>query len=458
MTETKFRKVIETVKLFKGNKRIAEQDDDTAVRDIGVIKCLFLREDKKDLLPLPKVKKFLQDMLKKRGYVCRVYILKGVGLTPLESDSEPKTYLRCRMNGRQMDTSDDPKKGFYPEYYHMFEFPDLELPGSGFLNIDVMSDGAFGDELVGSTEIDLEERIFNLEWVGLALKPVEKRNLILPGKGSRGRLEMWIELIRPGSLPPPIPIFPKEELMFELRVIVWETKNVVFKDEQEGCNDLYVRGKTKRSPEFKETDTHWRCRGTGSFNWRWKIPITLPIDQNKNYGEDKFIIQLWDRDLIGRNELIGEAEIDLNIHNMLKKAYARKNKSVDMRRRIKGSGQETKKLWFDVFHSEAVDEWDEPVSQGQVCLSFQCVPKSLIEKQENIEGRDNPNFHPTLPDPVGRFSFDLFSPLQMLKEILGPGLYFKICCCLWCSILIFVFFAFGGFFFSSILASIVTSI
>lgn len=107
---------------------------------------------------------------------------------------------------------------------------------------------------------------------------------------------------------------------------MWITRNVVFKDELSGANDLYVRGKCKRGDDWKETDTHWRCRGTGSFNWRWKIPIALPIDPNKDYGMDRFVIQLWDRDLIGSNDLIGECEIDLNTHNMLKKAYSRKNK------------------------------------------------------------------------------------------------------------------------------------
>lgn len=144
-------------------------------------------------------------------------------------------------------------------------------------------------------------------------------------------------------------------------MVVWEAKDCVFKDELEGANDLYVRGGVK-GQDFKMTDTHWRCRATGSFNWRLKYNLQLPVDQNKNYGSDSFVIQLWDRDLIAADDLIGEAEIDLNIHKMLKKAHARKNQSVTMRRRIKGSGVETKKLWFDVFHPDAKDEYDNKIS------------------------------------------------------------------------------------------------
>lgn len=108
---------------------------------------------------------------------------------------------------------------------------------------------------------------------------------------------------------------------------MWETAECALKDELEGCNDLYARGGLKGG-DFKQTDTHWRCRATGSFNWRWKFPLTLPVDQNKNYGEDTFVIQLWDRDLISSDDMIGEAEIDLNIHKMLKKAHSRKKQRV----------------------------------------------------------------------------------------------------------------------------------
>ena len=86
----------------------------------------------------------------------------------------------------------------------MFEFTDLELPGSAFLKIDVMNNSIFGDGLIGSTVVDLEERIFNLKWVNMKRKPIEKRSLVLPGKGVRGRLEMWIDLIRPTFFTPPL--------------------------------------------------------------------------------------------------------------------------------------------------------------------------------------------------------------------------------------------------------------
>jgi hypothetical protein len=62
---------------------------------------------------------------------------------------------------------------------------------------------------------------------------------------------------------------------YELRVIVWGTKGCVFKDVAEHCNDQFVRGFIGIC-EPQETDVHWRCRGQGSFNWRWKFNVNYP--------------------------------------------------------------------------------------------------------------------------------------------------------------------------------------
>ena len=59
---------------------------------------------------------------------------------------------------------------------------------------------------------------------------------------------------------------------------------MVIKDNLEGCNDLFLKG-TMGSKSL-ETDTHWRCRSKGSFNWRWKYPVTLPLDDDEDYGKD----------------------------------------------------------------------------------------------------------------------------------------------------------------------------
>lgn len=84
----------------------------------------------------------------------------------------------------------------------------MVLPGSAYLNIDLVDDSFF-DSVIGSTVVDLEQRIFNLNWQKMKMKPIEKRNIENPGKGSRGRLEMWIELIPPRQISPPVHIYPR---------------------------------------------------------------------------------------------------------------------------------------------------------------------------------------------------------------------------------------------------------
>ena len=63
---------------------------------------------------------------------------------------------------------------------------------------------------------------------------------------------------------------PRYEM--EIRLIVWETKDCVFKDEAEKCNDVFVRiGLQNKPDEYQESDIHWRCRSNGFFNWRMKF-------------------------------------------------------------------------------------------------------------------------------------------------------------------------------------------
>lgn len=397
------------------------------------------------------------------SYLVRIYVLKGVGIIPLDGSDDSEIYINLELNDikpheiKSMLANEKGNIGKNPEFYMTYEYADVVMPGSAYLNIDVMKKDLVNNQLIGSTFIDLEERLYVPEWTQYEKKPVEKRNIQHPARGSRGRLEMWIDILKPMEKGPATIIFPKVQLPYELRVVVWQAKDCIFKNKTTECNDLFGRGCVKRGENWKETDTHWFCRNTGSFNWRWKWEIKLPVDINKNYGDDKFNFQLWDRDLIGSNELIGEAEVDLHQHRMLSKAFVRR-KPVQMRKKIKGTGEEVNQFWVEVYHPLATDEDGNKISQGKALLSFECMPKELTEKFENGVGRESPNFHPTLPDPVGRFVFDIFSPLQMMKTILGPKLYRKICCIFWClifiALLIFVGYYVVPVYFGNKIASI----
>jgi hypothetical protein len=76
-------------------------------------------------------------------------------------------------------------------------------------------------------------------------------------------------------------VFPPDDVslpptaLFEMRVIIWKSKDVPPMDSFEGMSDLFV----KVWPEGcdpQETDTHWRCKkGKGSWNYRLLFEIEL---------------------------------------------------------------------------------------------------------------------------------------------------------------------------------------
>ena len=73
-------------------------------------------------------------------------------------------------------------------------------------------------------------------------------------------------------------------------------------------NDLYAKGWITKG-EAQETDIHWRCKkGKGSFNWRMKFPVMLPMKFPYLH------LQLWDKDIIKWNDCIAEVEMDLTPH------------------------------------------------------------------------------------------------------------------------------------------------
>jgi hypothetical protein len=71
---------------------------------------------------------------------------------------------------------------------------------------------------------------------------------------------------------------------------------------------------------------------------------------------DIFAVQIWDRDLIGFNNLIGETRINLNkIHKIIQKAVKRR-KPVKASMKVKEKNFAiTEKFWFDVYNHKEKD-------------------------------------------------------------------------------------------------------
>jgi len=236
-----------------------------------------------------EVAKNLQKFLLPKKVVARLYVLKGKALTPKDgNNSDP--YLIVKLGDKKVVDKeslrpDTCNPGFYTHY-------DMatELPGACTLAVECWDDDGFDlPDLIGITKIDLEDRYFNKDWANKYpnLKPVEERTLFIEKSSApQGVLQCWLEIMdtKTANSTPALDIRPAPREDYELRVIIWGTKDVVYKDEATQCNDLYVRGILGKTT--LESDTHWRCRAKGSFNWRWKIPMKLPLDYDEEYGMD----------------------------------------------------------------------------------------------------------------------------------------------------------------------------
>ena len=169
------------------------------------------------------------------------------------------------------------------------------------------------DYKIGSTTIDLEDRWFSKKWHLAGKpddepdddnpkslrkyrpKPVERRPLYNTRyKNPQGAIECWVDMLNPVESRrfPLIDISPPPREPFEVRVVVWRTKQVPASDGFTGMNDLFCKVWLE-GMKAQQTDCHYRytlcpsptlfctwsyvwcvCRckhGKGSFNWRMKV-------------------------------------------------------------------------------------------------------------------------------------------------------------------------------------------
>ncbi|XP_069925439.1 otoferlin [Oryctolagus cuniculus] len=176
--------------------------------------------------------------------------------------------------------------------------------------------------------------------VGCRLVPehVETRPLLNPDKPGieQGRLELWVDMF-PMDVPAPgtpLDISPRKPKKYELRVIVWNTDEVVLEDDDfftgEKSSDIFVRGWLKGQQEDKQdTDVHYHSlTGEGNFNWRYLFPFDYLAAEEKiviskkesmfSWDETEYKIparltlQIWDADHFSADDFLGAIELDLN--------------------------------------------------------------------------------------------------------------------------------------------------
>jgi len=381
-----------------------------------------------------------QLLLAPKSVFVRVYVLRARGLSPMDFDGSSDPYIVASLGKQKFDTrSQYVKKSLNPDFYQGFEFP-CQIPGASEVKIDVFDFDGIGDDLIGSTVIDIEDRWFTKDWRIIKKKPIEWRTLHNPtSSAGQGKLELWVDIMdtNQAKTEPLINISPPPLENWELRLIIWECKEVSIKDLITNQNDLYVTGRIDiPGLRSQRTDTHLRSKkGKGSWNWRFKFPLQIPLKQ------PRISLQIWDMDFFSANDSICEAY--LSMKNLFKKAYKVKD-------RVKWVKDGDEKFWLeDLTHP---NEPGKP--QGKLRVSFELLPVTVAEQLPAGLGRADPNMNPVLGEPEGRMVWDFMNPWNILKDLLGEDLYRKMCLGIFCVLLIVALVFLAPSLFGSIIARV----
>jgi len=324
------------------------------------------------------------------GYTIRVYIMHGLQLLTKGGSArfcDSRVVVTC--GGQQPFKSPVKLGSVNPEFYCKAEFKGVHLPDpQSILTIEVLNEaGIFGASSIGSTTILLENRAFSKYWRRKKMKPVERRALRQDKNSlAQGHIEVCVDIVpdsQTSEEPMAYLLVPPVKTTWELRCIVWSTKDVtaknVYQDEDSCCCVKYCAPPNQSDIQLRmglpkvalgKTDTHLRAiEGEGLFNWRTVHDVQLPCAEPLA----QFKVQVWNINW-SPDDCIAEAVIPL--WKFFEKARRMTRGKLD-RPDYPPAAQIFKiaKQEVHLTHPFTTDE-------GKVMMEFELLPKKLAEKRE----------------------------------------------------------------------------
>eukprot|EP00456_Euglypha_rotunda_P050257 TRINITY_DN4037_c0_g1_i3.p1 TRINITY_DN4037_c0_g1~~TRINITY_DN4037_c0_g1_i3.p1 ORF type:complete len:176 (+),score=16.04 TRINITY_DN4037_c0_g1_i3:158-685(+) len=151
-----------------------------------------------------------------------------------------------------------------------------------------------------------------------------------------------------------------------------------------------------------------------------KFPIALPIAP-----WPRLRFQIWDFDVFAPDDSI--CEVTMSLKGLCKRAVKKKDRTKIFVKNKKFKSDE--RFWLDNLKHPNFKG-----NQGRMEISIELIPVTVASQLPAGLGRSDPNANPFLPEPEGRINWSLFHPLDMLKEILGPEIYRKLCLGCFCAL------------------------
>jgi len=145
-------------------------------------------------------------------------------------------------------------------------------------------------------------------------------------------------------------------------------------------------------------------------------------------------VQVYDQDYFSRDDYVCGNTIDLtslfkycdlidsnirfdkNYYNQLPE---------EVKKGINLSWKDNDSFWLKMYKENSNTHVKEEA--GKVRITIDLVPVWKSQVGPVGKGREDPNFSPFLPPPIGRFHWSL-NPFTMFNQLVGPKMRHKICC------------------------------